>query len=225
MFEFGGHGQDDGTEGVTGSTGGVGGLFRMPALPPLSAARTPAGLDVELGDDGHDGWQIGLILNKDVRIDQFDMAIGTDATGHVDDPIDLLGSGRGPQVGLVSLASARPFFAFLVRAPAKRVGLPVRLALGFVQRGTEAVVVLFQTGAAALHPRDVPVSLPQAVLENSEFAIAQVTAEAIPGARKHGRPHQLFRGLVQIEVIVRGASSSYAAGQDCRGDFREKDLT
>src|SRR5205085_2606374 len=59
MFEFRGHGQNHRTEGVACGAGGVGNLFLMPALPPLPAARTPAALDVELGDDGHDRWQIG----------------------------------------------------------------------------------------------------------------------------------------------------------------------
>ena len=53
MLEFGGHGQDDGAEGVAGGADGIGGLLGMPALPALAAAGTVAGLDVELGDDGH----------------------------------------------------------------------------------------------------------------------------------------------------------------------------
>jgi len=88
----------------------------------------------------------------------------------------------------VSPASARFFLAFLVRVSTKRVGLPVRLTVGFVQRGAEAVVVLFQAGAAALDTGAVRVPLPQAVLENSEFAIAQPTTAAIRGGRKHGKP-------------------------------------
>jgi hypothetical protein len=65
VFHLGGHGQDHRAEGVAGSTEGIGGLLGVPSLPALAAARAEAGLDVELGDEGHDGRQVGLILDHD----------------------------------------------------------------------------------------------------------------------------------------------------------------
>jgi hypothetical protein len=64
MFQFGGNGQDHGTERVAGGSDRVGGLFGMASLPVLAAAGAVARLDVELGDDRHDGRQIGLVLHE-----------------------------------------------------------------------------------------------------------------------------------------------------------------
>src|SRR5262249_18574852 len=40
-----------------------GGLFGVPSLPVLAAAGAVAGLDVEAGDEGDDGRQVGLVLD------------------------------------------------------------------------------------------------------------------------------------------------------------------
>jgi hypothetical protein len=63
VLHLGGHGQDDGAERVAGSAEGIGGLFRVSSLPVLAAAEAVARLDVELGDDGNDGRQVGLVLD------------------------------------------------------------------------------------------------------------------------------------------------------------------
>src|SRR5450755_2060352 len=95
----------------------------MPALPHLAATRTATGLDVELRDDGCDRRQIGLILNHGVEVVERHMALGTFIARHVDDAIHLVGSGRWPQCGRMSLGPPRALgfgFAFLT---AKRRGL------------------------------------------------------------------------------------------------------
>src|SRR5262249_30050965 len=89
----------------------IGSLVRMSALPALSAARTGAGLDVETSDERLDAGQIGLVLHDLILIVQRHPAHGAFAQGNVDDAIHLIRLGQRPQVGLVSLASARPFVA------------------------------------------------------------------------------------------------------------------
>src|ERR1035438_1764643 len=133
MFEFGGHGQHDGTKGVARGTDGVGDLLDVARLMPLSATRTEATLDIELCDDWNDRRQVGLILHVDFRIDQFDVAGWTKSARNLDDAIDLCWRRRGPEVGLVSLASARLLAAFLEFGTAKDPRLPMRLAVCFVE--------------------------------------------------------------------------------------------
>ena len=106
MLEFSGHGQGDRTQRVAGGADGVGGLLGMTSLMVFAAARTNAGFDVELGDDGHDGRQVGLVLHDDARIAKRHMAVGTLAARHVDDAIDLLGSRGGPLCCLVPFGPA-----------------------------------------------------------------------------------------------------------------------
>src|SRR5450755_2280550 len=96
MFEFAGHGENNGTEGIAGGTGGVGILFGMATLAPLPTARTEAGFDVELSDDRYDGGQIGLVLDDDFGIDQGDFALRTKPTRHVDGTVDVFRRGGGP---------------------------------------------------------------------------------------------------------------------------------
>lgn len=55
---------------------GVGDLFGMAALAIAPAIGTIAGFDVELRDDGDEGWQIGLILDNDPWIDEVGLTIG-----------------------------------------------------------------------------------------------------------------------------------------------------
>lgn len=111
MLEFGSHGQNDGAKGVTSGAASVGSLLGMSALDALPAAGTVASLDVELGDDGHDGRQIGLVLHDDLRINQFHIAVRTETAKDWDGAADLFRGRGGPQFGLVPWASAGFFLA------------------------------------------------------------------------------------------------------------------
>jgi hypothetical protein len=144
MLEFGGHGQNARTKGVARSAGGVGSLFGMSALDALAATRTVAGLDVELSDQGRDGRQIGLVLHEDLGIEQFYVAIRTEAAVDGDGAVDLFQGVSGPQLGLVPWALAR------LLATAEVSGLPVRLAACLVDLLAETVLVHSQFGQAAL---------------------------------------------------------------------------
>jgi len=129
---------------MAGRTGGVGGLFAVSALGALPAARAVAGFDIELRDQGHDGRQIGLILDDEARIDQGHLAIGTEATGHVDPAVDAFGRRRGPQVGWMSWFATRFFAACLALAAAEGSGLAVELPPGVLHFLAEPAVVFFQ---------------------------------------------------------------------------------
>jgi hypothetical protein len=122
----------------------------MPSLPALAAAGAVAGLYVELSDDRHDGRQVGLVLDDDAGVAQWHVAGRAFVYGHVDDAINLLGSGHGAESRLVSLeASGRLEFAGLRFLAAERVGLAVLLAAGFVQALMEFAVLLFHLGQAS----------------------------------------------------------------------------
>lgn len=104
----------------------------MPPLDALTTAGAEAGLDIELGDDGHNGRQVGLILHHLAWIDQLDTAIRTQATRHVDDPINMLGLGRRAQGGGLASAPAwprrRPGFFLRFLSLLRRNGLACRCA-------------------------------------------------------------------------------------------------
>jgi hypothetical protein len=180
MFHLGGHGQDQGAEGVTGSAEGIGGLFGMASLPVLPAARTVAGLDVELGDNGDDGRQVRLVLHDDVGVAQGHVAGGAFGNGDVEDTSDLLGRRDGAEGGLVPRGAARLFECAGLRLfAAERVGLAVLFAAGLVQALAEIAVLVFHLSQAAL---PAPVIPPQALdfLGQQYDAAAQVQNLAIP---------------------------------------------
>jgi len=77
------------------------------------------------------------------------MAGGAPVQGHVDDPVDLLGSGHGAERGRVpSGASGLLGFARLRFLAAERVGLAMLFAAGLVQALTEFEVLLLHLGQA-----------------------------------------------------------------------------
>ena len=76
MLKFSGHGEQDRADGIAGDANGIGNLFGMSALAIVMATAAIAGLDIELGDDGHDGRQIGLKLCDRAAIIQWRRTIG-----------------------------------------------------------------------------------------------------------------------------------------------------
>jgi hypothetical protein len=147
MFHFRGHGQDDRAEGIAGGAFGIGGLLGMSALPTLSAAGTPTGLDIELGDDRHDGGQIGLILHDQVLLVEGHVTQRTFFERHLNNAIDLLGSGRGPQVGLVSWATSRLFGRYEIAVgllAAKRMSLPMLVTATVAELPAQVAVFAFE---------------------------------------------------------------------------------
>src|ERR1019366_7039019 len=220
MFEFGGHGQHDGTKGVARGTDGVGDLLDVARLMPLSATRTEATLDIELRDDWNDRRQVGLILHVDFRIDQFDVAGWTKSARNLDDAIDLCWRRRGPEVGLVSLASARLLAAFLEFGTAKDPRLPMRLAVCFVECAAQSLVVFFQACAPALQTSVFAFEAFAVLLQELDITIAQPTSTAISGRRQHGGPRENpTREKVDFEVCRRGALPSYATSQGPKQQF------
>src|SRR4029077_8419543 len=133
MFEFAGHGEDDRTESIAGGPDGIRSLFGMASLASLATARTKAGFDVELGDDGHNGRQVGLVLHDGFGIDQGDIAFGTYAAGHADGAVDVIGRGNRAKVTLVSAPSTGLFLAFFQLAAAEVPGLPMCLSACLVE--------------------------------------------------------------------------------------------
>jgi hypothetical protein len=209
MLEFSGHRQNAGTQRVTGGAYGIGSLFGMSALDALPTARTVAGLDVELGDDGHDWRQIGLVLRDDLRIDQFHMAVWTEAARDVEGAVDLFWGRRGPQLGLMPWATPGFFLASFQLAAAEVPGLPVRLAVCFVEFLAEAVVVLFQLGQAALLATIVVCQLVDLTSQARQLALAHPTAAAVSDRRKHGEASKdSVRERLRREVFCRAAPSS-----------------
>jgi hypothetical protein len=172
MLQFGGHRQHHRPQRVAGGAKGIGDLLGMPTLMPLSATRAKAALDVELRDDRHDRWQVGLILDVDFGIDQFDVAGRTKPARNVDDAIDLFRRGRGPEGGLVSFPSAWFLAALLELATAKSAGLPVRLPACFVESAAQSLVVFFQARAAALQAGILAFELFDVLLQQLDIRIA-----------------------------------------------------
>jgi hypothetical protein len=150
----------------------------MSALDALSAARTVAGLDMELGDEGHDGRQIGLVLRDDPGIDQFHVAVRAHAARDVEGAVDLFRSGNGPQFGLVPWTSPGPFLASFQLAAAEVPGLTVRLVACVIEFLAEAVVVLFQLGQAVLLAAVVVCHLVKLIPQARQLALTQPTAVA-----------------------------------------------
>ena len=148
MLEFRSHSEDNGAEGIAGGADGIGGLFRMATLMSLATARTEAGLDIELGHDGNDGRQVGLILDDLAGIDKWHMAIGTLGARHVDDAIDLLGGGRRSQGRLMAFGPARPVAFFLGFAAAKAARLPPLLSAQLLELHAQLEDLSFQADNA-----------------------------------------------------------------------------
>src|SRR5262249_41937257 len=144
VFHLGGHGQDDGAEGIASGADGVGGLLGVPSLPVLAAAGAVAGGDVELGDDGHDRRQVGLVLDDLALVVQGRRTHGAFVEGNVDDAVDLVGRGHGSEVGLVPLATAGPLGMWDSLLSAKRMSLPVLGALILRELLTELVEFGFE---------------------------------------------------------------------------------
>ena len=122
VLEFRGHGQDDGTKRIAGGADGVRGLFRMAALAKAATAGAVAGFDIELGDEGNDGWQVGLELHDQPWIEQRSVAVGAFGTGHINDAVDLVGGGCRANVGGMAVLAAGFFAAFFQLAAAKTRG-------------------------------------------------------------------------------------------------------
>src|SRR5437870_8344316 len=156
MFEFGAHGEDDGTKGVAGDANGIGGLFGMTPLEVAVATAAIAGLDVELRDDGYDRRQVGLKLGDRVTVIQRRRTSGALAERHVDDTIRL---GRGTHCGGMARLSTRFLTAFLQVATAKAIGLTRLLPGGRLQIPPQASVLGFQLGQACLELLDQGVTL------------------------------------------------------------------
>jgi len=132
VFELGSHGENDGAQGVAGGADGVGDLLGMSALAVLATARTVAGLDVELRDDGRDRRQVGLVLDDRLRVFERHVAVGTVAR-NVDDAVNLFWRRRGPECGRVSGGPSGFLALRLDMAAAKLVGLPLLLAANLVE--------------------------------------------------------------------------------------------
>src|ERR1700733_1407051 len=94
MLEFSGHGKDDRSDGIAGAADGIGGLFGMSTLAILVTAGAIACLDIELGDAGHDGREIGLKLGHRAAVIKRRRTIGAAIERHVNDAIGLR---RGPE--------------------------------------------------------------------------------------------------------------------------------
>ena len=182
----------------------------MPALHASAATRTPAGFDVELGDDRHDGWQIGLILHHLSRLDQFDVAVGANAARNRDDAIDLLRRRRGPHIGLMAVATAWLFLAFFELSPAKRARLAMAVATLLLELFAEALVVFLQPRAAPLQASVVFFEPRELFAELLSFAFTTTASATHTNRGHHGKP--LFRGrFIKVRFsrcthILRGRS-------------------
>jgi hypothetical protein len=218
MFHLGSHGQDHGAEGVACGSEGVGGLFGMAALAVTAAAGAVTGLDVELGDDGDDGRQIGLILDNDLVVIERGMAVGTFVTGHVDDAIDLVGSRDGAECGLVPLGASRLFECAGFRLLAsERVRLAVLFAAGLVQALAEIAVLYFHLGQAAFQALVIPPKgldflgqQGEAAAQVQDLAVPFLTARTRGTTGKNGNlPSTVAEKQVgQRVAFLRGASPS-----------------
>jgi hypothetical protein len=133
VFHLGGHGQDDRPQGVAGSADRVGSLLGVATLPALPARRTGAGVDVELGDDRHDGGQVSLVLDDLVQLVEGNVAERAFVQWDVDDAVDLVRGRHGPQVGDVSFAASRLFGFVGAFRPTEGMGLAMGVALGLVE--------------------------------------------------------------------------------------------
>jgi len=150
MFEFGGHGEDDGTEGIAGCAKGMGDLLGMSALALLLAVRAVAGLDVELRDDGNNGRQVGLILDADAGADKLGLTVGALRTRDLDDAVDVFGGRCGPIGSGVAFASTWLFGPFLGLSTTEGSGLSMGLSFGLVETLAEEQIVVFEFFDAAL---------------------------------------------------------------------------
>ena len=99
-----------------------------------------------------------MILDHHVGIDERHLTVGALAAGDVDDAIDAFGRGRGPEVGLMTLAAAGFLFAFLELAAAKAGGLAVGVVLELLDLLAQAQVFVFQLSDAALEALDFAVA-------------------------------------------------------------------
>jgi hypothetical protein len=172
----------------------------------------------ELGDDRHDGRQIGLVLEDYGGVAQGYVAGRALAQGHVDDTIDLFGSRDRAERSLVPLGASRLFeFAVLRFLAAERVGLAMLFAAGLLQALAEIAVLLFHLGQAALQALVVP---PQRLdfLGQQSDAAAQVqdlmvpflTARTRGTTGKHGNHLSTVaeKQLGQRGAFLRGATPS-----------------
>lgn len=86
-----------------GGTGRLRRLFGVLSLHPLAATRSESDRDIELGDDGLDGRDVGLISGVRRDISSRHPAIGTTTGGDVDGTVDLFGR--------LAMIGAMPWFA------------------------------------------------------------------------------------------------------------------
>ena len=128
----------------------------MPALPALTATGAAAGFDVELGDDRHDGRQVGLILHDLILVVQIDIAQRAFVERNIDDAVDLVGCGDRTEVGGMALTAAGLLGFGGALLAAKGMGLAMAFGLALTE-------LLAQFGEFRFQLSDAAVTLPTAV--------------------------------------------------------------
>jgi hypothetical protein len=191
VFEFGGHGEEDGAEGIAGGAKGIGDLFGMAALLALAATGTIAGLDVELGDDKDNGRQVGLILDDDFGIDERHLTVGARAAGDVDDAVDMLGLRRGAVGRRMAFTAAGALLAFQELPAAEARGLAVGSALQLLGLLAEAEVLVLELGDAVLQALAVAVALAPFDLQAVDVPLALLAARTDSLGEYHDDSAQL----------------------------------
>jgi hypothetical protein len=171
----------------------------MAALAIESAAGTIARFNVELGDDGDDGRQIGLILDNDPWVHEVGLTVWAMAARDVDGAIDAFRGRRGAVRRCVTFASARPLPSRLGVLAAKGSGLPMRFAPRLIELFTKTAVFGFEFGEAALE-------LGNLALETSNGAVSFATAGAC-GEYHDNPPLSIPEERDGIKVQCRGAIS------------------
>ena len=137
----------------------------MAALAKAATAGAVAGFDIELGDEGNDGWQVGLELHDQPWIEQRSVAVGAFGTGHINDAVDLVGGGCRANVGGMAVLAAGFFAAFFQLAAAKTRGLAVVVAAQVLDFLAEAEHFAPQVGDACLKTNDFLVAFDAAGTE------------------------------------------------------------
>jgi hypothetical protein len=209
VFEFGGHSEDDWPQGVACGANRIGDLFGMAAVLTLSAARTIAGLHVELSDDRNYGWQIGLILNHHAWFDEWNGAVGTSVARDFDNPVDAFRGRRRTKGRRMALTTARFLLAFLELVTAKRSRLPIGLTPGRGQFFTEPVVfvlefsiLMLKLAVFLLKQRISLHEIANFIPKSSDFAVALLTGFAGEESHNDTPFSGLYESVQQRCVVV-----------------------
>ncbi len=131
----------------------------MPRLVILSALGAVAGGEVELGDDGNDGRQVGLILDHDLGGVEGDVTIGTLRQRHVDRAIDVFRCWERSQGSRMAVGTARFLAAPFKFAAAKTCGLAALGALEFVDLLAQPLALGLQVGDAVFEFGDLTIAV------------------------------------------------------------------